>query len=272
MAVKYSVIIPTYNSATVIRRCLDSIVSQTCQDYEVLVMDGNSSDETVDLVRTYDSEKIKLFSEPDKGVYDAMNKGIEKSKGEWLYFLGSDDYLFDNQVLEKLGESLDASFHVVYGEVESCLPEIYRGEWSLEKMIKNRCHQAIFYNRRFFEDGLRYNLRYKVLADYDINLRWFLMTNKYKHKYVPIVIAYFSMGGISSKYGDEVFNTDKIEIMLRYGRRSLSPKYKTRMWRSRLDVDGKKGGSKLKCRFFVAYNRLLQKVQERMGVDQDVLH
>ena len=251
---------------------MDSIVSQTCQDYEVLVMDGNSSDETVDLVRTYDSEKIKLFSEPDKGVYDAMNKGIEKSKGEWLYFLGSDDYLFDNQVLEKVGESLDASFHVVYGEVESCLPEIYRGEWSLEKMKKNRCHQAIFYNRRFFEDGLRYDLSYKVLADYDINLRWFLMNRNYKHKYVPLVIAYFSMGGISSKYGDEVFNAERNEIMLRYGRRSLSPKYKTRIWRSRLDAGGKKGGSKLKCWFFVAYNSLLQKVQERMGINQDVLH
>ena len=98
------------------------------------------------------------------------------------------------------------------------------------------------------------------------------MNRDYKHKYVPLVIAHFSTGGISSMYEDEVFNADRPEIVLRYGRHSLSPKYKTRLWRSRLDAGSEKGGSRLKHRFFVAYYSLLQKVQERMGINQDVLH
>ena len=210
-------------------------------------------------------------SEPDKGVYDAMNKGIDKSQGEWLYFLGSDDYMIDEQVLEKVSEYIDDSCHIVYGEVESQLPEIYRGEWCLEKMLKNRCHQAIFYNRRFFADGLRYDLRYKILGDYDINLRWFLMTHKYKHKYMPVVVAHFSMTGLSSSIRDEVFDADKYGIMLKYGRRSLSPKYKKRLWRLRLDEDRKRGSVNPRCIFHTAYNAFLQKIQERMGVNQDVL-
>ena len=269
---KFSIIIPVYNSAAVIQRCLDSVVNQTCQDFEVLVMDGKSVDNTIELVLAYGSDRIRLFSEPDRGVYDAMNKGIDKSQGEWLYFLGSDDYLLDEQVLEKVSEYLDDLYHIVYGEVESQLPDIYRGEWCLEKMKRNRCHQAIFYNKKFFADGLRYDLRYKILADYDINLRWFLMTHKYKHKYMPVVVAHFSTTGLSSRNRDEVFNADKYGIMLKYGRHSLSPKYKKRLWRLRLDESGKSGGIKVKYKFHIAYNAFLQKIQERLGMDQEVLY
>ena len=76
---KLSIIIPTYNSEKVIGRALESILCQTFSDYEVLVMDGASHDETTNVVKSYNDLKIKIFSEPDKGVYDAMNKGIRKS-------------------------------------------------------------------------------------------------------------------------------------------------------------------------------------------------
>ncbi len=77
-----SIIIPTYNSAKTIKRCLDSIVAQTYKDYEVLVMDGVSKDGTLEIARSYSDSHIRIYSEPDKGIYDAKNKGIHKSKGD----------------------------------------------------------------------------------------------------------------------------------------------------------------------------------------------
>ncbi len=98
-----SIIIPTYNSAKTLSKCLDSLVNQTFQNFEVIILDGKSSDDTVSISLRYTDifKNIRLISERDKGIYHAMNKGIEMAKGEWLYFLGSDDYILENSTLEK---------------------------------------------------------------------------------------------------------------------------------------------------------------------------
>ena len=233
---KYSIIIPTYNSAKVIKRCLDSIVAQTFSDYEVLIMDGKSNDNTLDIVRSYNSDKIRFFSEPDKGIYDAMNKGIERSSGAWLLFLGSDDYLYNENVLRVVEKYLAEKYDIVYGEVESKLPEQNKGEWSLELLDANRCHQAIFYNRRFFGESLRYNLDYPVLADFDINLRWFL-NKRYRHLYIPVVISYYSVDGYSSYTKDEAFYKNHGLNKLRYNHRVLTPLYKKRAARQYVNAN-----------------------------------
>lgn len=223
----YSIIIPTYNSARVIKRCIDSIVSQSYADYEVLVMDGDSRDDTVKIANSFDDNRIKVYSELDKGIYDAMNKGIDKSQGEWLLFLGSDDYLFDFNVLANVSKRLTPKMDIVYGEVESHWSESHRGKWSLEKLEANRCHQAIFYNRRFFGKSCRYNLKYPILADFDMNLRWFL-NNRYKHCYIPLLIAHFSDGGCSSQIQDTEFYKDWGLNKLRYNHHVLTPIFKKR--------------------------------------------
>ena len=93
---RLSIILPTFNCDKVIRHCIESIVGQEFHDWELLVMDGMSRDGTLEIVRQYSSKdsRIRVYSEPDNGIYDAMNKGIDKSQGEWLYFMGSDDSLF----------------------------------------------------------------------------------------------------------------------------------------------------------------------------------
>ncbi|MDR2410857.1 MAG: glycosyltransferase, partial [Bacteroidales bacterium] len=83
-----SIIIPTYNSSKTINRCLDSILCQSYSNYEILVMDGLSSDNTLELVKAYNDRRIQIYSGKDNGIYDAMNKGIALAKGEWLYFSG----------------------------------------------------------------------------------------------------------------------------------------------------------------------------------------
>ncbi|MBP5724119.1 MAG: glycosyltransferase [Bacteroidales bacterium] len=99
---KLSIIIPTYNSSKIIGRALDSIVNQTMQDFEVLVMDGASTDNTGEIVASYNDERIKFYSEPDKGIYDAMTKGITKAQGESLYFISIDDWLINNNEFRSL--------------------------------------------------------------------------------------------------------------------------------------------------------------------------
>ncbi|MBO7432858.1 MAG: glycosyltransferase [Salinivirgaceae bacterium] len=204
---KLSIIIPTFNSERLIKRCLESIVCQTMRDFEVLVMDGVSTDNTGEIVKSYNDERIKFYSEPDKGIYDAMNKGIAKAQGEWLYFIGSDDWLLNNNVLQSVFSSEIDKYDVMYGEAESDLPDFCRGEWTLKNIKHNRCHQAIFYRKYLFEQLGLYNLKYPILADHDFNLKWFLNKN-IKSKYIGVQIAKFSMGGASSSTKKDSFIND----------------------------------------------------------------
>ena len=146
---KLSIIIPTYNSASVLPKALDSIVGQTFGDWEVLIMDGVSTDDTLKVAQSYNDSRIRINSEPDKGIYDAMNKGIGKARGEWLYFLGSDDWLLNDNVLHDVFAQDADSYDVVYGEVEAPhLASNHSGEWTLQTIDRNRCHQAILYRRQ----------------------------------------------------------------------------------------------------------------------------
>lgn len=217
-----SIIIPTYNSATTISRCLDSIISQTYRDYEVLVIDGRSTDETIKIVKSHQSERITISSEPDKGIYDAMNKGIRAAQGEWLYFLGSDDYLYAPDVLEKVSKELTSKYQIVYGDVDSThLSHEYKGEWKPSMIEYNRCHQAIFYHYSVFQKYGLYNTDYSVLADYIYNINCFW---KYRllTKYIPLIIAHYSEGGVSGYKTDTQFEKDIYLLLLRVGRGKLT--------------------------------------------------
>src|ERR1700722_16529958 len=99
-----SIIIPTYNSQNTILTALQSIVKQSFDDFEIIIVDGLSNDDTVTIVKNFQDDRIKIISELDNGIYDAMNKGIDRAKGDWLYFLGSDDRLYNDTVLEDVNK------------------------------------------------------------------------------------------------------------------------------------------------------------------------
>ena len=205
---KISIIVPTYNSQRTIKRCLDSVIGQTFVDWELLIVDGCSRDETLAIVSTYNDSRICIYSEPDKGIYDAMNKGINRSSGEWLYFLGSDDSLYDSKVLEDVEKELSTKYDILYGDVYAPqLSNEYRGEWTISFLDYNRCHQSIFYRRDFFSTYGLYNLKYTLYADYDINLKWILNKN-IKSRYINRLIANYSANGASSVGRDEAFWED----------------------------------------------------------------
>lgn len=220
---KLSIIIPTYNSASVLPKALDSIVCQTFTDWEVLVMDGVSTDDTLKVAQSYNDSRIRIYSEPDKGIYDAMNKGIKKAQGEWLYFLGSDDCLLNENVLESVFAHPIDKYDVVYGDVEaSQLDPLHHGEWTMANIDYNRCHQGIFYRKSVFNKLGLYKLEFPIWADYDLNLKWFF-NSKIKKKHIPIFIAHYSQGGFSSTQCDTALQNVLPLLKLVRGYRMYSP-------------------------------------------------
>lgn len=220
--ITFSIIIPTYNVEKTIENCLKSILNQKYKNYEVLIMDGLSQDQTLNIINSFVDEKIKISCAPDNGIYDAMNKGIAKAKGKWLYFLGGDDTLYDNNVLSKINTHAEKSSSlIIYGNVImrgqnqwNLNNVVFNGEYNLEKMlITNMCHQSIFYHRMIFEKYGNYDLKYISSADQEFNLRCYANT---KFDYIDIVIANFFVGGYSTFMEDIKFNQDRGAILLKY--------------------------------------------------------
>lgn len=210
----FSIIIPTYNSSATIKVCIEILLQQTFTDFEILVIDGLSSDNTRTIVEGITDSRVSFFSEQDSGVYDAMNKGIERADAKWLFFLGSDDFLFNKNVLEDMNVVLHkSSAKFVYGNVEIVGDtswakdgEIYRGYTSIAELLTfNISHQSIFYSADIFQYKL-YNIKYKVLADHDFNI---YCASRYYMQYVPVTVSLFNAGGISSRLKDVSFEQDK---------------------------------------------------------------
>ena len=225
----FSIIIPTYNSEKTLAKTLDTILNQTFSDFEVLIVDGDSKDKTLLIASEFNNPKIKVFSEPDKGLYDAMNKGIALSKGEWLYFIGSDDYLYSDNVLLQIANKIKRTTRdVVYGNVLikgdtgwAKDGQIYNGKFSFQKLLKsNICHQSMFYRKSFVEKNhLFYDLKYPVCADWDFNIRCRQLTD---FAFTDTLVAVFNAGGIST--GDQTFEPFLEERKEKYSH--LYKKYK----------------------------------------------
>lgn len=227
MSYYYTIIVPTFNSSGTLKECLQSILNQTFEDMEVLVSDGASTDATKQIVEGINDNRVVFFSEPDEGVYDAMNKAVSRAKGSWLLFLGSDDTLYTDRVLEQMKVYLDKTdADMVYGNVKIAGSgswgkdgEIYRGETPLTTLFRsNICHQAICYSREIFNSSrIPYHLGYRVCADYDFNL---FCASKYKLEYAPVTLSVFNTGGLSSVADDPAFVKEKwINIVSYFGDR-----------------------------------------------------
>jgi glycosyltransferase involved in cell wall biosynthesis len=128
-----SIIIPVKNSVQTIKACLESVFNQTFSSLEVLILDAVSTDGTLEEIKNFSKseDRLRIYSEKDKGTYDAMNKGVQLAKGKWLFFLGSDDQLFDQLVLEKISKVMShTKAKVVYGNV------LIVGDTAMEKFMQ----------------------------------------------------------------------------------------------------------------------------------------
>jgi glycosyltransferase involved in cell wall biosynthesis len=210
-----SVIIPTFNCGAKIADTVASVLSQRKGLYEFLVIDGRSTDDTLEHVLAQ-GPALRWLSERDEGIYDAMNKGIRLASGEFLYFLGAGDRLLPG-VLEAVAEEI----RKLPGQGETLRPTLLYGNvgWSIDSrpydtrfnrfklLRRNICHQAIFYQRSVFERVGFYNTKYQALADWEFNIRCFKDQNVRK-RYIPLRIAVYEGGGKSQTLPDLAFQED----------------------------------------------------------------
>ena len=218
MSIKVSVIIPVYNAATCLEQAILSVLTQNFTAFELIVIDGGSMDGTVDLIRKYEKHISYWHSKKDQGIYDGMNMGIVKASGQYLLFLGADDTLHSPQVLAGIFQNpLNLSYDMIYGDVLLKTSQAsYDGEFDLEKLReKNICHQAIFYSKELFEKKGLFDLRWKVLADWDFNLKLFT-DKKIRKKYIPLLIAVFNDKGISGDFFETGFYSYKNNLIDKY--------------------------------------------------------
>ncbi|HEV2478732.1 MAG TPA: glycosyltransferase family 2 protein [Puia sp.] len=197
---KVSVITVVYNGAATLEATLLSVVEQSYPHVEYILVDGGSTDGTLEIIDRYKTRITAWVSERDKGVYDAMNKGVRMATGDWVYFLGSDDRLQDKAVLSDIfTDPANLDSDLLYGDVTSpSYKGLYDGPFTFGKLLsRNISHQAIFYKRHLFEFIGGYEPRFRMHADWDLNIRWF-KTPGIRMKYVDRHIADFGAEGLSS--------------------------------------------------------------------------
>ncbi|OSC39383.1 glycosyltransferase family 2 protein [Mycobacterium decipiens] len=207
----FSIVIPTFNVASTLRSCLDSITGQTHRDFELVMVDGGSTDRTPDIANRYApslGKRLVIHCGPDEGPYDAMNHGVRLASGTWVLFLGADDTLYEPDVLGQVASFIaeHQPSDLVYGDViMRSKRSRYAGAFDVDRLLfeQNICHQAIFYRRELFASIGPYNLRYRLWADWDFNIRCFsnpaLVT-----RYMDIVVAnYNDTSGLSMKEDEE---------------------------------------------------------------------
>jgi glycosyltransferase involved in cell wall biosynthesis len=201
---KVSIITVTFNSEKYLEDTLVSIISQSHSDIESIVIDGKSTDGTLSILQKYQN-KITYISEPDTGIYDAMNKGIELATGDIIGILNSDDVLFDNEIIKKVVHSFSPDVDCVYGNVilvnES--NKVVRNYSSTNFNLKDfefghmPPHPSFYVRKEAFQKFGYYNTSFRISADYDLLLR-FLYIHKLKSKYLDFILVKMRDGGISS--------------------------------------------------------------------------
>lgn len=202
--IKITIATVCYNAEKVIEESVISVVNQTCRNLEYIVVDGGSSDGTLDILNRYKDRITLIVSEPDNGIYDAMNKAMGLASGDFLLFLGADDHLISFDIISKVVANIHNLSSVYYGNVfRNSRNDIYKGHFGKFKIsLENICHQSIFYPREVYKK-YKYNLDYKVYADYFYNLTIY---PKYHFVYLPLTISYYNYEGFSSKCEDNAFS------------------------------------------------------------------
>jgi glycosyltransferase involved in cell wall biosynthesis len=215
-----SAITVCFNCATTLPATIESLHSQTWPWREWVVVDGGSTDETQNVVLHNPERPAKYVSEPDKGIYDAMNKAVALASGDVVFFLNADDALYDEHVFADVAHEFEAdpSLDFLFGNIVVRRPHSktykrYRhiNRWTLP--FEDLCHQAVFARRSLFERVGSFDLRWPTSADYD----WFLrvLTVHGKLKYINRRVAFFAAGGFHSRQ-PQALADERRELRLQY--------------------------------------------------------
>jgi glycosyltransferase len=206
---KFSIITVCYNSEKTINHCISSVLSQTGVDIEYILIDGASNDSTLSIIRSIHDPRIYLISEPDNGLYHAMNKGIALAKGDFIGILNSDDYYAGSNILQIVRDCFLNNPEVdgVYGDLvyvdrthsDKTLRRWMAGRYHPEKLFFGWMppHPSLFLKRQTYQEIGLFNLNFKSAADYELILRACLVYQK-KLIYQPGVFVKMRAGGMSN--------------------------------------------------------------------------
>ncbi len=208
MTIKISIITVVWNNKETIKDAIDSVLSQTYKNIEYIVVDGASSDGTVEIVKSYGDKITKFLSEPDSGLYDAMNKGLKLASGDIVGILNSDDFYIDENVVQKVVDEFEIKkVDSVFADLVFVKPD------NLDKVVRYYdsskfkpskfvygwmpAHPTFFVRRSIYEKYGLFKTDYKIAADYEILVR-FLAKYKVSYSYLNEVIIKMRMGGVST--------------------------------------------------------------------------
>jgi glycosyltransferase involved in cell wall biosynthesis len=204
-----SIITVSYNSSKTIEKTIKSVLNQTYDNIEYIIIDGNSSDGTKDIIKMYESKfegRMKWISEEDNGIYDAMNKGINMASGKWVGIINSDDWYHYDAITNVVNCDNNSSdpdvifgnlkFIYNFGEKDYYVNIDQPKNLSILENGKTIHHPSVFIKKKIYDKFGVYNTDYKLAADYELLLRFYL--NNLNFKYCNANIAYFRAGGASN--------------------------------------------------------------------------
>jgi glycosyltransferase involved in cell wall biosynthesis len=222
---KVSIIIPSYNDGDKLALLLDSISHQTYKNIEILLIDGASADQTKELAEKNSTLINYFISEPDKGIFDAMNKGIMEATGDWLFFIGCDDQFYHHDILKNIfGEKDFGEVDILYGKIFDKKKKAIIGQQinSKEDLINSQFwHQSIFYNKSVFSKTGLYKIEYKIAADSIFNNDAFC-NHSLKWAFTNETTTTFSGDGLSSYALDKKYHEDQKKYFFEWFK-GLSP-------------------------------------------------
>ncbi|WP_291866345.1 glycosyltransferase family 2 protein [Maribacter sp.] len=207
---KISLITGTYNSEEYIQDCVSSINEQDYTTIEHIIIDGASTDNTIHIINNTENRVTKIVSEPDNGIYDAMNKGIQLATGDVIGILNSDDFYTNSNVISTvISAFINNEVDCVYGNlfyVDQKNPSIIKrkwitGEYNLKKGFKNGwhpAHPAFFVKKEIYNKYGSFDTNFKIAADFELMLR-FLDKHKISSHYIPEALVRMRLGGESNK-------------------------------------------------------------------------
>lgn len=203
-----TIIVAVFNGAKTLQQCIDSVAQQTYPNKELIVIDGGSRDGTVELLKENQEHISYWVSEPDQGIYNAWNKGLAQANGDWICFLGADDYFWDTQVLERMAEQLaliSPDIRVAYGQIMLLTADgqsLYAvGEpWGkIKERFKHKMsipHQGVMHRHSLFELRGKFDESFRIVGDYELLLRELKTGDA---AFIPgIIVTGMRQGGISS--------------------------------------------------------------------------
>ncbi len=218
--IKLSIITINYNNVNGLQKTINSVINQTLKNFEFIIIDGCSTDNSTDLLKKFAGQINYSTSEPDNGIYNAMNKGIRHANGEYCFFLNSGDWLVNNYILDEVFKS-DNNVDIIfgnlfvtsdnkvigkaYGKNDLSFYDVYSG------VIK---HQATFFRRTLFDRFGLYNEKFKIISDREYFIRTIGLGGA-SYKYLDIDIACFDNGGISNNSG-EIVSWERQEMLDHY--------------------------------------------------------